>query len=360
MRIGIVSWWFNRGQAVVARYLRGALDELGHQTFVLARPTKEIFARPGFVDDSDVWSQPDVTRGSAYNMSVDEYLAWAEASGIDAVFTDQNYQFQAIAALRDSEITTLGRFVWEDFSPDHVTDAARAFDCIYSLTLCEQARYRDMGIESPLIPWGCHPELLEVPRLPRTDGTIRFFYPGGYLSRRKPTEAVLEAFRSVENPAARLVVKAQDPARSSPFGEAARHDPRIEIISDDLPAAEYFQLFAGCDVSLAPSRWEGLGLHLYEAVAFGLPTITNDAPPMSEMVGHDVDGWLVPGRISKFRRPGVPALEVDVEALAQGIAALCDDDRRERLASGVARRRESRRWSRTVDAYRRLLAEVMG
>ena len=41
MRIGICSWWFNRGQAVVARHLRSTLDELGHETFVLARPTRE-------------------------------------------------------------------------------------------------------------------------------------------------------------------------------------------------------------------------------------------------------------------------------------------------------------------------------
>ena len=41
MRVGVVSKWFNRGQPVVGRQLRSALDELGHETFVLARPKKE-------------------------------------------------------------------------------------------------------------------------------------------------------------------------------------------------------------------------------------------------------------------------------------------------------------------------------
>ena len=38
MRIGIVTKWFASGQGVVSRQLRSALDELGHETFVLARP----------------------------------------------------------------------------------------------------------------------------------------------------------------------------------------------------------------------------------------------------------------------------------------------------------------------------------
>ena len=41
VRVGIVTKWFNRGQAFVSRYVRDALDELGHETFILARPTKD-------------------------------------------------------------------------------------------------------------------------------------------------------------------------------------------------------------------------------------------------------------------------------------------------------------------------------
>ena len=41
MRVGVVTKWFNRGQPVVGRQLRSAVDELGHESFVLARPKKE-------------------------------------------------------------------------------------------------------------------------------------------------------------------------------------------------------------------------------------------------------------------------------------------------------------------------------
>ena len=41
LNVGIVSKWFNRGQPVVGRYLRSAVDELGHRSFVLAKPRRE-------------------------------------------------------------------------------------------------------------------------------------------------------------------------------------------------------------------------------------------------------------------------------------------------------------------------------
>jgi hypothetical protein len=41
------------------------------------------------------------------------------------------------------------------------------------------------------------------------DGQLRFFYPAGFQSRRKPTGAVLEAFSRVVAPDARLRIKPQ-------------------------------------------------------------------------------------------------------------------------------------------------------
>ena len=59
---------------------------------------------------------------------------------------------------------TAGRFVWEQFSSEHVEPAKRALETIYSLTACERERYATMGIESPRVRWGIHPELLGYER----------------------------------------------------------------------------------------------------------------------------------------------------------------------------------------------------
>ena len=356
MRVGIVCYWFNRGQAVVGRYLRAACESLGHETFVLARPTRDSFTRPRFVDSTDVWDQSGVTAASAYRIPEEEYLAWAEACDLDVVLFDQNLQFPEIAALRRRGVRTIGRFVWESFGPDDIEGANAAFDTIYSLTACEQARYSGLGITSPRVRWSCPPELEELVPIPRDDEEIRFLYPGGYLSGRKPTEETLEAFCGVEDPRARLIIKAQHPVRGAELAERAPTlDPRIRVLVEDLPTEAHHQLLASVDVFLAPTRWEGLGLHMYEAIALGLPTITNDFPPMNEMVEHDEDGWLVSARWTTERRPGVPRLETSSEELRSGIEALCDDQRRTRLKEGVQRRRAELGWSQTVKDLASLL-----
>ena len=125
MRIGIVSKWFNRGQPVVGRQLRSAVDELGHESFVLARPKRDRGPRPGALDRDGVWDQPGVTEASAFEIPDDEYLRWADENSIDAAMFDNHYQFEEIAALRAAGVRTIGRFVWEHFSEEHVEPAQR-------------------------------------------------------------------------------------------------------------------------------------------------------------------------------------------------------------------------------------------
>ncbi len=98
------------------------------------------------------------------------------------------------------------------------------------------------------------------------------------MSKRKPLAETIEAFRAAPDPRLRLVLKAQVERQAkqvtrmirggSRFG---RRDRRIEVITADLPTDEYLRMFAAADACLAPSRWEGLGLHLFEATALGRP-----------------------------------------------------------------------------------------
>ena len=345
MRVGISSWWFNRGQAVVGRQLRTAFDALGHETFVLARPTRGGNIRPAFIDRTGVWDQPGVTEASDYEIPEREMLDWARETGIDVAFFDQNYQFDEIASLRASGVRTVGRFVWEQFSAEHVADAKRAFDVVYSMHAAEQERYAGFGIESPRVHWGVHPELLEFAaawRPGRTGreaedpaGIISFYFPGGFMSKRKPIDPVLEAFRKTKDDRFRLIVKAQVDRKAPKVEKAARKDGRIELITEDLPTDEHLRLFASADVSLAPSRWEGLGLHLYEAMAFAIPTVVNDSAPMNEVVRDGENGVLVRPVPDGEAKSGIPAYGIDPEDLAATIERLGDDAYRARLTEGA-------------------------
>jgi glycosyltransferase involved in cell wall biosynthesis len=386
MRIGIVAYWFNRGQAVVARQIRATLDDLGHETFVLARPTRKTNIRPGWVDTEGVWAQSGVTAASDYMIPAAEYMSWAEDVRPDLVLFDQNYQFDEISQLRASGVRTIGRFVWEHFAPKHVGDAARAFDRIYSLTACERDRYAAMGIDSPRVRWGCAPEVVELGRRLEAEhaaasepaghraagsgraaaqsGGVVFLFPGGFMSKRKPLAETIAAFRAAPDRRLRLVLKAQVERQAKQVAtmirggtRLGRRDRRIEVFTADLPTEEYLRMLAAADVCLAPSRWEGLGLHLFEATALGVPIVTNDNPPMNEVVVDGVNGLLVPGVPDGLApRSGIPAFTPDVAALTAAIERIGDDGFRAELAAGARRRREELSWELTTADLTDLIA----
>ncbi len=107
---------------------------------------------------------------------------------------------------------------------------------------------------------------------------------------------------------------------------------------------------------VAPARWEGLGLPLYEAIAFGMPAVTNDAPPMNEAIADEVNGLLVGGTENGTAKSGIPALDPDVGDLRRAIERLADDALRAELAAGAVRVRDSeRRWEDTVSGIGALL-----
>jgi glycosyltransferase involved in cell wall biosynthesis len=357
MRIGIVTKWFNRGQPVVGRYLRSAFEELGHETFVLARPKKERGPRAGALDRDDVWDQPGITEASGFEVPLAEYERWVADNAIEVLLCDQNYQFAELAALRREGTRIVGRFVWEHFAEEHVAGALEAYDLVYSMTRAEQERYRGWGLETPYVQWGCHPELTAIE--PDRDAEhVRLIYPGGFIGHRKPVLDVVEAFAKTEDPRLRLLVTAQVDRRLAEAAEIAGEDPRIEMEVGDAPRLEYLRRFANCDACLAISRWEGLGLPLYEAIAFGMPVITNDVPPMNEPIEHEVNGLLVGSRQDGQAKSGIAAYRPDVDDLAVAIERLADPDLRERLAAGARDARTRLSWARTVEGMDALLKQL--
>ena len=108
-------------------------------------------------------------------------------------------------------------------------------------------------------------------------------------------------------------------------------DPGIEMIGarDDVP-----DLLGAADAFVVPSRWEGLGSILVEAMALGAPVVASDVGPIPEVVGESW-GRLVPPD--------------DPPALAAAVVATLRQSPDERLRrAAVARHRFSSRF--TLDA----------
>jgi len=91
---------------------------------------------------------------------------------------------------------------------------------------------------------------------------------GGY-KERKGTDLVFQAARLCND--IPFIIRSQTDLEHIP-GNAVVHMSSIE------PEEQYM---VG-DICIQPSRWEGVGLQILEAMACGLPTIVPDAAPMNE------------------------------------------------------------------------------
>ena len=216
-----------------------------------------------------------------------------------------------------------------------------------------------MGIEPVRVHIGIHPELLAI-EPHRDDERITIVWPGSFMGRRKPLDEALEAFGRVGDARLRLLLRGQVERKAGKLRKAAKNDPRIEVRLVDEPTAEHLQSFANCDVCLTPSRWEGLGLPLYEATAFGMPIITNDDPPMNEVVTDGLNGILIASHPEGTTRSGIDSKDPDVDDMARAIEAVTDDELRAKLSGGALEVRERLAWSRTVEDLEALLAAATG
>ncbi|MCD6361151.1 MAG: glycosyltransferase family 4 protein, partial [Armatimonadetes bacterium] len=111
--------------------------------------------------------------------------------------------------------------------------------------------------------------------------------------------------------------------------EAAGAVRRLGYVDDaDLPA-----LYAGADVFVFPTLYEGFGIPVLEAFACDTPVLASDTGALPEVAGDAA--LLVP-----------PA---DEEAIAEGIVRLISDSRlRERMIAAGRARLERYSWRRTA------------
>ena len=175
---------------------------------------------------------------------------------------------------------------------------------------------------------------------PRPVGTPKRFYfnigAGGPLDRRC-VALTLQLFHELlaREPSARLVMKMVPRAQKYLSGIPVEH-PQIEIIDREIRTPEMLDLQKRMDVTLFPSRFEGLGFPMLESLFCGVPVITTDAAPMNEFVSDGANGLLV--GCSPHGRFGMQTIQdLDPTSYREQIASLLGPGGSERLAALKAR-----------------------
>jgi glycosyltransferase involved in cell wall biosynthesis/SAM-dependent methyltransferase len=205
-------------------------------------------------------------------------FAWAHQRGVRVVFIP-NLDW---AGLRGSverwarEICRSGCEVWAK-----TTQVAMALDAA--------------GVACELVPWSI-PDPVSQDRGARQDGAVTFLINAGMggWGNRRGVDIALKAFALTQRHVndVHLIVKSIKPLASYIPGKLLQV-PGLQVIEGMLNRKDLVALHQRADAVLYPSRWEGFGLSLLEALHTGLPGIATDGWPMNELIEHGHNGLLV-------------------------------------------------------------------
>jgi len=294
MNIGIVTTWFERGAAYVSK---AYLDTLStkYNVFVYARGGEK------YATGDPAWDRSFVTWGKVTDLLIQNYIEWddfkkwIERKQINILIFNEQNSWDVILKCQKLDLL-LGAYI------DYYTHETVPFFKLYDFLLCNTKKHFGVFKWHPqafYIPWGTNLDICQPTNNRPDEKTVHFFHSAGMgkggENPRKGTDILVKAFKNIVG-YAKLTIHSQVGLNEySSIEQIIQNDPRIEFVEGTYPLPGLYCLG---DVYVYPTRLEGIGLSIPEALACGLPVITTDASPMNEFVINDFNGKLV--RVEKF------------------------------------------------------------
>jgi glycosyltransferase involved in cell wall biosynthesis len=358
MRVGIVTTWFERGAAHVSRQYRDILAP-EHDVRIFARGgERQARGDPAWDDGRVTWARSVPTHGNtAFDLS--QFRRWIERSGLELVLFNEQHWWPPILLCQDVGVRTAAYV-------DYYTEATVPLFGNYDILICNTQRHHSVFAWHPAchyVPWGTWTDVFLPRRVgPARQGVVTFFHSAGLNPHRKGTDLLLGAFAQLDAPA-RLIVHAQTelaPRLPDQRGLIAelRRTGRLELHEREVPAPGLYHLG---DVYVYPTRLDGIGLTIAEALASGLPVVVPDGPPMNEFLAAGA-GRAVAIQRFQPRADGYywPQCLVDADDLRRQMAWYCENRARLEELRRAARRFAERNldWRQNARGLGELLASA--
>ena len=197
------------------------------------------------------------------------------------------------------------------------------------------------------IPWGIEPSTQKHTIRPGENDVIRFVHVAGWggINNRKNTDLLIEAFDVAEVGDSELHVYTQSALEK--YGEKVQriveNNDRILVFEGTID--DISDVYKDKDMLLWPSKREGVGLPILEALVKGLPVLISDGYMMRQWIHEDVHGLVVPA-VPMTGQMLLPEMKIDRIELAVQISRIANDRTLLRkLAANVRRDRQIWEWN---------------
>lgn len=334
MNIGIVTTWFPRGAAYVSKaYLETFAAK--HNVFIYARGG-ERYAKedPEWDRNYVTWGKRTIGKDGTY-IDPEEFQEWILKNQLDLILFNEQNNWEIILKVMELPVL-IGSYI------DYYTAKTVPFFRLYDFLFCNTRRHYRVFQNHPqafYIPWGTNVDVFKPPERTEPKQTITFLHAAGMSPVRKGTDLLVKAFLQVRGNA-RLVVRVQTSTafkKCSFIPSLIAKDPRIELVQEE--AKDPALLYRAGDVYVYPSRLDGLGLNVPEALAAGLPVIATNAEPMNEFITHDLNGKLVAVEATEERPEDYywPRSICSVDSLREAMQFFVDNPHRIKEFQAAAR-----------------------
>lgn len=294
MKIGIVTTWFERGAAYVSRQFMDVL-----------KTTDDVFiyARGGdaYAQGNPTWDLPNVHWGTRKSRTMylypggtyidrKDFEFWIIKNDIELILFNEQQWFTPVVWAKQMGVKVVS---YVDYYTEETIPLFDIFDSVICNTKRHAFAFRNHK-SMQYIKWGTNIQLYKPSGV--KNNIVVFFHSAGMAPIRKGTDLLIEAFYQTSNRKdAKLLLHTQISLEKQlpHLGKMIKElqdEGSMTVIEGTIPAPG---LYHKADVYVYPSRLDGIGLTLMEAISSGLVCIASDNNPMSEFVDKDF-GLLTP------------------------------------------------------------------